>query len=1328
MGILEDVGKGLVGAAARNKETEKMLAESLGEKVTPKKKEKVNPIQAVLNRNKKVDELLDGVGDKVKGAIDTGTKYAGDLIGSAKEFSEEKLAGFLERVNVVDADKELVMSTIESLEGAKEPVEGKGWLKSVNDSLAEIPEQVQAGAQMAIKNSIQAISDVIDLVGDSVGTDFKINEKVEGFLEKLPEFDVSQKGITEGIQKGKAPTIEKAETKTGEIAKTAAQYAIAFFPLMRGLSFVSKIPKAGRILQTGLAGGLAAFTALDPDTPKFVDLINGLHPKIQIPFVNYLNADPDDSNVEKRFKNAVDDAIGFGAIGGLFYAMGRVLKNAGVIGRRIGGVQKETKLPQAGKMQDYADAIGEKIKLQEKVLKANKRKLSKKTFEEKRTKLERRKLGAAEWGTVDERIAVIKKTEPKYLTQKEVNFVETHKDKFNKKILDRIEEIDPIKERRLRERRGQESGHKAELARMQKELDELEALAHPKISDFKNSQKRVLAHGAAKEGKFTKADKLVETQPLGVDPVSKKKFKELQDVKADDITLTDKELNIKTDNFHVEKDIQTSYNKVAAAFKSDIKAAKGDVPLTREKIKLLAEEHGFSVQDIMEMNAGKPIYPHQIKAFKVHIAQSLDRINKLTKAWQAGDKSVEVALRREVALAGHMIPKFESIGTTSSNMLREFKIDPDLNINIARQLGDTLQEIPTGANMNQLVEALTTLPKTMKAKSMFARIMSTGADMFREAWIAGMVSGTKTLLAVNPLGNLNLLMFGIQERALARGIGMVFSGGKKGIAPHETQYLAYGMVNSVREAVETAGKTLKSGIQDPRFSKFAIPKAIDSANVNLSFIKHEKTQNYLKWGIDALGYTIRTPFNVLGATDDFFKVLNTRGHLYSLGARKAYKNGFEEGSDDFLRTVNEVINNPTPALKKEAIDFGHYQTFTNELNKDRGFVEASGAFITEFANEHLLAKLIAPFSRIATNITKYTLERTPLAIAMHDTQMAIKAGGAQKQLALAKIALGSIYGGFFAILAHNGLISGNYPTGSLTQARLRAEAGFPKNSFSIGGEAHPFRRVDIIGSHMAAAADMVELYETLDIDSMGELATGLSVMISENVLSKSYLTGVGDVVEVLLGKKNANTVFQRFAGTLFPFSSATRELARSINPTERVINPRAGIWESFRDGFIKGRPFLKDLYLMPKRGFFGEVIKRNRYFDTMNQKDNPALKALIDNEVKIAYKPNRVIAGNTQGRLKPPSPDDGIELTNEQYDKLRENFGTVEVDGMTVQEKIVWATKQPVWKQTTKGQRAQILETIVHIYRSVAEELLKQDDKELTELINLKLQMKIQGE
>ena len=1351
---------------------------------------------------------------EVKSPIDTSI--------DTEPIDEKGLADILSESNDLAADQELIMDTMRLIESDEPKDQKKGILTSINDSLAEIPEQMQGGAQIAIKNSIQAISDVIDLVGDLSGTDFKINEKVEKFLEQFNEVDVSAKGAVKAAQTGKAPVIPKAETKAGEIAKTAAQYAIGFFPAMRVVKGVSAVPKIGKFLQTAFAGGLAAFAALDPDTPKFTELFEALHPKLKVPFASYLRGEQDDSNVEKRFKNSIDDAIGFGALGSLFFGIGKILKNAGAIGRKIGGIKKETKITNA---KDVANEISKKIEVEESVIKAaSERRVVKEVATQKpsvpleqlkktnpefinnilkedgtvtifrnvgkdKTRTlrsgdfvttnkdaakrfdiqgtiikqnvpienlriatgakarnnemffvprevppknsERRLLALAEFKGKEALIAQIKKTDPKHLTKREVDFVIENKDKFDEKILKRIEVIEPVKERRLRQRRGKEQVGTLETAQFMKQG---KLNAQITIQDLKNTQKKFNAHAAAKEGNFTKSGKLIsqaakgEPLPKGFDPVSKKQFKDLQGISEKDVALTDIELNIKTDNFHVEADIQTSYNKVATLFKDDVKAAKGDIPLTREKIKVLAEEHGLSVKDIVEMNAGQPIFPHQIKSFKFHIAQSLEKIDKLTKAFQGGDKSVSTELRKEIALAGHLIPKFESIGTTSSNMLREFKLDPDLNLKLIKQVGNTLEELPVGANMEQLVEALSTLPKTLKAKNIFTRTMSTGSDMFREAWIAGMVAGTKTLLAVNPLGNLNLLMFGFQERAIARGISMVFTGGKKGVAPHEAQYLAYGMINSVREAAEVAGKTLKSGIQDPQFSKFAIPKALSSENVNLSSIKNEVAQNYLKKGIDALGWTIRTPFNVLGATDDFFKVLNTRGHLYSLGARKAFKNGLTPESDDFIKAVAEVVNNPTPALKKEAIDFGHYQTFTNELNKDRGFIEAAGAQITEFANEHLLAKIIAPFSRIATNITKYTLEHTPMAFLMHDFNMSMKAGGSQKQLAFAKIALGSMYGGLFAYLASAGLISGNYPTGSLTQSRLKTEAGFPKNAFNIGGKAHPFRRVDVIGSHMAAAADIVEMSETLDNDSLGELATGLSVMISDNILSKSYLTGVADVMEVLLGKKNASTVLQRFAGTLFPFSSAVRELARAIDPTEREINPNAGIWESFRDGFIKGKPFLKDLYLLPKRGFFGEVIKRERYFDTMNQQDNPALNALIEFEAKVAFKPSRFIAGSKQARLRPPTSADGIELSNEQYDKLRENFGIIEIGGLVVREAIEQIITQPVFKNASKAQKAGILESIVHTYRSVAEEKLKQDDDELDELINLKLLLKAQEE
>ena len=176
------------------------------------------------------------------------------------------------------------------------------------------------------------------------------------------------------------------------------------------------------------------------------------------------------------------------------------------------------------------------------------------------------------------------------------------------------------------------------------------------------------------------------------------------------------------------------------------------------------------------------------------------------------------------------------------------------------------------------------------------------------------------------------------------------------------------------------------------------------------------------------------PFRLLGTTDDFFKVINTRGHLWALGARRANSLGLSPDSNEWMSVVKEIIDNPTKALSDQANDFGHIQTLTNTLNKSgSGIIEGFGASVNEFSNNFALAKIVVPFVKIATNITKFSLERTPFAALMKDTQAAIGRGGADAQMAYAKGAIGSMVLALGYVLAEVGVITGTFPTSSVNQ-------------------------------------------------------------------------------------------------------------------------------------------------------------------------------------------------------------------------------------------------------------------------------------------------------
>ncbi|KKN14290.1 hypothetical protein LCGC14_0997620 [marine sediment metagenome] len=1229
--------------------------------------------------------------------------------------------------------------------GIPEPEKPDDIFSNIKNQLINSPmTQMSGGIRDALVNTIESLGDLIDM-GFETSQLQQLSETGELDKIKVPSAGEAIRKVTRKI-----PEIPEADTTLLNIQRTAAQYAINFIPFMKGLNSLAKIPKIGRTLQSGIAGMLTAFTALDVDSPKFGEMIESLHPKLKIPFLDFLKSKPEDTNAEKRFKNAIDDALAFGAIGGLFFAMGKFVKRALALGRKLNettikpkGVKaaipkasKPTTFESLGKRSDELEDVIENMR-DELDAKGIKDILKQEKFSPELAKLVQEKIkidtSAAQKAfdgakKILQNVIGIKKSQSEFASIKSIlreNYGLTDKPLggafFFRQIdssIDNPQTIEKVTKDIAKILFSEKhpnadffatfGSNAAGVTRKGKE--DILKKASSMAGTFNNKLKTFLLSETAEPIlKASKPSQLVEvTEKTG------KKLKDFLEIKAEDVAHAQKELNLNFENWKVEDDIVTSLNKVATVFEEETKAMGRGVTKSRAELMKAVEKSGFGLEEMLKLNNNQPLNDAQIKSFVFHLHQIQKKLDTLKTAFLKGDKSVEEEFLKTFALSSKLVPKFLGAGSTAGRALKALdtiKQDFDGNLRVVKDLINATEEIPLGVNAVELARSLDMLT-TVKGRSIFARTAVTASNMFMEAWIAGLVSGTKTLLGVNPLGNLNLLLFGVAERGLASGTTNIFSAGRRGIASQEAHYLVYGMINATDEALQVAGKTLRTGIQNPEFTKFEIPRQIRGDRVNLDFIDNRLTQNVLKKGIDLFGSIVRFPFTVLGSVDDFFKVMNTRGHLWSLGARKANSLGLDPQSDEWLRVVADVINNPTKAISEQANDFGHIQTFTNKLNKDKGLIEGVGATVTEFANKHALVKMVVPFSKIATNITKYSLERTPFAFAMKDVRDAIGRGGADRQMAYAKIALGSMIGMLFVSLAKMGLITGTFPTSSINQKKLRRDSGVDQNSWIIGGKSFPYRRIDPIGLTIGMSADFVELFETLGVDDLSKIATVISAMIGENVLNKTYLVGISDVVDVILGRRKPAKVLQRFASTLIPFSSAIRETERAFDPRIGQTNPNLdSSWKIFINGFMSGKPG-ENRYLMPKRGFFGDVLERGRYFDIKNIKDDKALNALIDNKVEVSFQPDRAISGRVPGRLRTPSAKDGIILEDPNYDRMIELFGKVEIGGLVVREAIEQFIETKQFKDAPKNMRAKILESIVRTYRDVAELKMLDEDEE----------------
>src|SRR3546814_14986772 len=101
----------------------------------------------------------------------------------------------------------------------------------------------------------------------------------------------------------------------------------------------------------------------------------------------------------------------------------------------------------------------------------------------------------------------------------------------------------------------------------------------------------------------------------------------------------------------------------------------------------------------------------------------------------------------------------------------------------------------------------------------------------------------------------------------------------------------------------------------------------------------------------------------------------------------------------------------------KSLDYARYVTFQRPL----GPVASKLSAMTTAAPS---LKLILPFVRTPTNLIKFAGERSPFAPMMESWRKDFAAGGARRDLALARVMVGSGLGSAIAELAAQGVIHG----------------------------------------------------------------------------------------------------------------------------------------------------------------------------------------------------------------------------------------------------------------------------------------------------------------
>lgn len=1024
------------------------------------------------------------------------------------------------------------------------------------------------------------------------------------------------------------------DTTVNTIVSTIGQFVVPFGAAGKamgaaklGTNVAASFPKAAKIARPMIQGAIADFSAFDGHEARLSNLIESV-PALQNPVSEYLAASEDDSELEGRFKNAVE-GLGVGAAAdGLFKCLSAV--KAARKARRIAKEEnlksvEERFVPKVAKedLSALGDPDGELL------VKGG-----------AETSAEAAEKAGAD-GTAVEKV----KKDFVGEISKEDGFTDVSfgklSDKYKEKLnFIRREDGLPLIEndeliipanvvRKLREKRiGLDGKTPDEVA------DILANVFHKEgNSVFRTKHSHIQGIADIHQGESLSEIGFVSVNPATGETVIKsvypektkrviKKFKDINIGEAPvlsyatdvhqpaagrlsvvnvnkSIAKTAKSVN--SENVYINfaridtpDDIKKVMAELADASRESIDKARrgkmtfGDIEQAAKKW-TDGQEDAFKI--LQERRVGEPLNAEQSFAARQLWAASAQKVKELSqRVLENPTDSNQFMFRKMLATHAAIQKEIIAARTETARALAQWKMPAGAPEEMASQLramldyggGDELTRKMAKDVMDMTTAGMVKEVENVINKGWGAKTI----DTWNEARIAGLLTNTTTHI-VNFMGNTLNLGVAMADDLTTAAYAKMFGAEN---AARATDALArlHGMVDGFKDGLRYSWKTIKAGAsENPYATKFDRPPVIRSETYGLD-------KNSF-WGrvVDFGGTAIRLPYRFLEASDDFFKAVAGRGALYVEAAQKAQAEVLSGKltKDAMKARVADLIENPTVAMRANAKTMAEYLTFTgepSELTKHIGAI----------ANKYPLVRFFLPFTKTPGNVLDFAMQHSAFAPLSRKFRADIAAGGIRADRAMGQMATGVAISMVGLDAAMNGLITGGGPSGAERQALLRT--GWQPYSVKIGDKYYSFARFDPVATDLSIMADIADLMigdrygesgfdENDDTDMMS--ASGLiALKVANAVLNKTYLSGLMDIVDAVADptEAKARALVANGLISMVPGLSSVNALSAAVaRTTDPYAKDAANVIDRLKaqtPGLSKDVPDRLDL--------FGRKIKR----------------------------------------------------------------------------------------------------------------------------------------
>jgi hypothetical protein len=563
-------------------------------------------------------------------------------------------------------------------------------------------------------------------------------------------------------------------------------------------------------------------------------------------------------------------------------------------------------------------------------------------------------------------------------------------------------------------------------------------------------------------------------------------------------------------------------------------------------------------------------------------ANELDRLFKMVNSGQATDVD-KLVLRQQIAFHGLIQRGVKGIQTETARALAVFRIPRDGNAAIVRQVID---EYGGDAALSDLAKSYLTIESRAARNALVEKsMMSSVKDVWFTTYINGLLSSPVSH-AKNVVSNLTFGLYQMPERLMAsmysnflpkavregRMPDVVTKWGDllPGSAQDKIDYdealtMMQSLRNGVVEGFSLATTAFKKNQPSDLMSKIEAQRGTDLPSISSAAFGIEQDK-WLGKAIDYYGTAITMPGRMLMAEDEFFKGVLYRMELNTQITRRSksvYRDAIDSGmseADALAKTQAEAVSlfqNPPRDLDEAAALFAQKGTFTAELPPALKNLQQTF--------NHPLLKIVVPFFKTPANIGLQVIERTPFAPLSSQWREEIAKGGVYRDMALAKVTLGSAVLATYAAWAGEGGLTGRGPARKADRDALIRD-GWQPYSVKVGDKYYSYSGMEPVSALMAIAADYAEYAKhEQDASKIEEVFLGATYGLYEYLKEQPYLQGIADIgkligtnqEEKVDGKKVVDGIVKQLGGFVIggspagAYSSLLAGIERLSDPTNR---------------------------------------------------------------------------------------------------------------------------------------------------------------------------------